>query len=213
MRRGTLAVALLLAVLYPVPSPAEGAPESGASGVSAAAAEGEAAASDGAAEGGEKAAKAADEASQDGEAAEPSPEASGDEAASDESGASGDAEEASGDESGAPEEAAADDSEGGGGSGERESFFTPFVDYASNVRTQFLTGLNGMLTCPADPVMATVNPPKAFDKAGYPRRPLGFGSGVLLMAYRTFTGTLDLALAPGPLPVLSPVPRYHLIPG
>ena len=63
--------------------------------------------------------------------------------------------------------------------------------------------------------MAAANPPKAFDKAtnNYERRTLGFGSGLLLMLYRAFTGTLDLALAPGPLPVLSPVPRYKLIPG
>ena len=61
--------------------------------------------------------------------------------------------------------------------------------------------------------MATVDPPKAFAKAGYERRPLGFFSGILLMAYRSFTGALDLVLAPGPIPVISPVPRYKVIPG
>jgi hypothetical protein len=87
-------------------------------------------------------------------------------------------------------------------------------EYAESVRTRVLTGLNGLVTAPADPVMATVEPPKAFAKAGYLRRPLGFASGVLLMLYRAFSGAVDLGFAPMPeLPVVSPVPRYKAIPG
>jgi hypothetical protein len=89
-----------------------------------------------------------------------------------------------------------------------------FVDYALGVKTSALTGLNGIVTAPADPVAATINPPKAFDKGGYVRRPLGFGSGFLQMLYRTFQGCVDLGLAVVPgIPVVSPVPRYKLIPG
>jgi hypothetical protein len=86
--------------------------------------------------------------------------------------------------------------------------------YFDSVRTRVLTGTNGILTAPADPVMATVRPPKALEKASYGRYPLGFGSGFLLMLYRTFSGVVDVGFAPIPaLPVVSPVPRYKLIPG
>src|SRR5262245_37449868 len=88
------------------------------------------------------------------------------------------------------------------------------VAYLLSVKTRMLTGLNGIATAPADPVMATVNTPKAFAKAGYVRRPLGFASGCVLMAYRTFSGAVDLGFSAIPgLPVVSPVPRYKLIPG
>jgi len=195
-------MALLLAVLFPVPSPAADPGASGEESEASAATSGEEAAS-----------KPVAEADEEGAAEERSEASASDEseASSDESEASSDESEASGEESEKPAaEASADE-----GEGEEESAFASLAEYGRNVRTQFLTGLNGMLTSPADPVMAAVNPPKAFDKASYTyeRRTLGFGSGILLMFYRAFTGTLDLALAPGPLPVLSPVPRYKLIPG
>jgi hypothetical protein len=173
MRRWAFAAALLVAVLFPIPSHADEATGSG------------------------------DEA-----------EAAATPAAEDEAATPEDAPEASEDEA-PPEERAAGKAEASEGEDKQEAepFFAPLLEYGSNVSTQFLTGLNGLLTWPADPVMATVEPPKALEKAGYGRRPLGFGSGVLLMLYRSFTGTLDLALAWGPLPVLSPVPRYKLVPG
>jgi hypothetical protein len=91
---------------------------------------------------------------------------------------------------------------------------TALDDYLASVGKRFLTGLNGLVTGPADPPMATLEPPKALDKAGYARRPLGFASGILLMGYRTLTGAVDFALFLVPkMPVLSPVPRYKLIPG
>ena len=91
---------------------------------------------------------------------------------------------------------------------------TAWDDYLTSVSERFLTGLNGLITAPADPPMATVTPPKALDKAGYVRRPLGFASGILLMGYRTLTGAVDFGLALVPkMPVVSPVPRYQVIPG
>ena len=107
-----------------------------------------------------------------------------------------------------PEEAAAAEEE------QDEEEPTAWDEYLASVGERFLTGLNGLVTAPADPPMATVEPPKALDKAGYVRRPLGFASGILLMGYRTLTGAVDFGLAPFPkLPVLSPMPRYHVIPG
>ena len=89
-----------------------------------------------------------------------------------------------------------------------------WAEHLDSMRARVLTGANGIATAPADPVMATVEPPKALDKASYGRYPLGFASGSLQMLYRTFLGVVDLGLAPIPaLPVLSPVPRYKLIPG
>ena len=91
---------------------------------------------------------------------------------------------------------------------------TAWDEYLTSVSERFLTGLNGLLTAPADPPMATVEPPKALEKAGYVRRPLGFASGILLMGYRTLTGAVDFGLALVPkMPVVSPVPRYQVIPG
>jgi hypothetical protein len=115
-----------------------------------------------------------------------------------------------------PEEAAAEPDEAEEGEEAEAEDEEPswFAEYAGSVRTRALTGLNGLATAPADPVMATVEPPKAFAKASYLRRPLGFGSGVLLMLYRAFSGAVDLGLAIVPeLPVVSPVPRFKPIPG
>jgi len=116
----------------------------------------------------------------------------------------GDAEEAEPE----PEESAAAEHE------DDEEEPTAWDDYLTSVSERFLTGLNGLLTAPADPPMAAVEPPKALDKAGYVRRPLGFASGILLMGYRTLTGAVDFGLALVPkMPVVSPVPRYQVIPG
>jgi hypothetical protein len=136
-----------------------------------------------------------------GEAAAPAPAA----AAGGEEAAEPEAAEESG-------EGAAEDS--GEEAAEEEEEPGAWFEYYDSMRTRVLTGLNGIATAPADPVMATVDTPKALDKAGYARWPLGFASGALLMLYRTYLGAMDLVLAPIPaIPVLSPVPRYKLIPG
>ena len=135
-----------------------------------------------------------------------------DEVADDEGSGEASSEAATADEGGAveaePEEEAAAKQE------EDEEEATAWDEYKASVGERFLTGLNGLVTAPADPPMATVEPPKALDKAGYVRRPLGFASGILLMGYRTLTGAVDFGLAFVPkLPVVSPVPRYKVIPG
>jgi hypothetical protein len=120
------------------------------------------------------------------------------------------------DEESGAEEAAAQEAEGAEAEEEEAEDEEPgfWAEHLESMRTRFLTGANGIATAPADPVMATVEPPKALEKASYGRYPLGFASGTLLMLYRTFLGAVDLGLAPIPaFPVLSPVPRYKLIPG
>ena len=97
---------------------------------------------------------------------------------------------------------------------EEEEEPTAWDEYVDSVVERVLTGANGLVTSPADPPMATVDPPSALEKAGALRRPLGFASGILLMGYRAFMGVVDFSLALVPeMPVVSPVPRYKLIPG
>jgi hypothetical protein len=76
---------------------------------------------------------------------------------------------------------------------------TAYVRYVGNT---WMTGLNGILTCPADPVMAAIEmEPHA----------LGVVAGLAQMPYRAVMGALDLVLAPVPfLPMLSPEPRFKL---
>jgi len=117
-----------------------------------------------------------------------------------------DAEEA---EEAEPEEAAQGEEEE-----EEEEEPSAWDYYLMSVGERFLTGLNGIVTAPADPPMAAIDPPEELEKAGYARHPLGFASGILLMGYRTLTGAVDFALFLVPkMPVLSPVPRYQVIPG
>ena len=80
-----------------------------------------------------------------------------------------------------------------------------------------LAGLNGFITWPADPVMMVIHVSEAFEDA--PLAPvtgrfLGLGGGLLLGVYRLTMGVLDIAFQPLPfMPMLSPVPRYKVIPG
>jgi hypothetical protein len=80
-----------------------------------------------------------------------------------------------------------------------------------------LAGFNGLLTFPADPVMATVDPLEDFDDFwGAPVTPhaLGFFQGTFLMLYRATMGALDIAFFPfWVFPTLSPEGRYEVIPG
>ena len=139
-----------------------------------------------------------------------------DEGAEDEGGAQTSSEPAKADAGGGEAEEAEPESEESAAAEpeEDEEEATAWDEYLASVSERFLTGLNGLITAPADPPMATVEPPKALDKAGYVRRPLGFASGILLMGYRTLTGAVDFGLAIVPkMPVVSPVPRYQVIPG
>jgi len=91
------------------------------------------------------------------------------------------------------------------------------ANYVDNVGNRFLTGLNSVLTFPADPVMSTIHPLEEFDSlpgAVVTRYFLGLGQGTLLGVYRLTTGALDLAFAIfTPVAMLSPEPRYQLFEG
>ncbi len=86
------------------------------------------------------------------------------------------------------------------------------AQYWSTVANQAGVGLNGILTAPADPVMSVVQPPKQMiDAPG--GRFLGLFTGTLLSGYRIGMGVFDILLAPLPSLMMSPVPRFKLIPG
>ena len=79
------------------------------------------------------------------------------------------------------------------------------------------SGVNSILTFPADPVMLVVTPPEALeDMPGFPvtGRIVGLFGGTLLGAYRLTAGVYDLAFLPfWVLPTFSPIPRFEVIPG
>lgn len=78
-----------------------------------------------------------------------------------------------------------------------------------------LAGVNGLVTAPADPVMAAISPPEDFED--YPavvRYPLGFLTGTLQMVHRTVMGAFDVLFFPfWVFPTLSPEARYEIMPG
>jgi hypothetical protein len=80
----------------------------------------------------------------------------------------------------------------------------------------FLTGVNGLLTWPADPVCDAIFPPEDFEEfpgkavIGYP---LGLVYGTGLGLYRATTGVIDILLTPlWVVPEVSPTPRFDVIP-
>jgi hypothetical protein len=91
------------------------------------------------------------------------------------------------------------------------------ADYGKHVANTFLAGLNGVITWPADPVMLAIEPTDDMRSlpGGVVTGPMvGFFAGTLQGAFRLFTGTLDVALAPlSFFPMFSIEPRYKLIPG
>ncbi len=89
-------------------------------------------------------------------------------------------------------------------------------DYFSRTGGHFLTGFNGLVTSPADPVMSVVTPPEEYAKlpaGAVTGRFFGMIQGSLMMAYRSSMGLLDMVLSPIPIVILSPEPRYQPIPG
>ncbi|MFQ5416723.1 MAG: hypothetical protein ACE5FL_06705 [Myxococcota bacterium] len=80
-----------------------------------------------------------------------------------------------------------------------------------------LAGLNGIVTAPADPIMAAVQPIEDFEDmwgAPWTSHPIGLLQGTMLMPYRLVMGVLDIAFAPfWVFPTLSPEARYEIIPG
>jgi hypothetical protein len=91
------------------------------------------------------------------------------------------------------------------------------ASYGNDVKTKFLGGTNGVITSFADPVALAVNPTddmKAMPGGVVTGPVTGFFGGLLLGTYRLASGALDQVLAPFYIfPMLSPEPRYKLIPG
>ncbi len=91
-----------------------------------------------------------------------------------------------------------------------------FSDYLKGTANTFLTGVNGVVTTPADPVMGAVSPISEYDSvplAPVLGRFLGVIQGTVLGLYRVTTGVLDMVFAPLPMITLSPEPRYSVVPG
>ena len=90
-----------------------------------------------------------------------------------------------------------------------------FGEYAFGTGQKFLAGLNGIITWPADPVMMTVEGNEVFPDVWQPQvtgRAIGFLAGTLQGVYRLMQGAFDMVLCPFGMPMLSPEPRYTLIP-
>jgi len=91
-----------------------------------------------------------------------------------------------------------------------------FVEYLLNTGNDFVGGFNGILTFPADPVAFTTEGDEVFSELPAPALTgglVGFPAGLLQGLYRAMMGTCDVALAVVPgMPMLSPVPRYKLLP-
>ena len=80
-----------------------------------------------------------------------------------------------------------------------------------------IAATNGLLTAHMDPIMQVVYPPDDFEYVwGYPvtARALGLVSGTAMMVYRLTGAVYDIVVAPFWIfPVLSPEPRFEIIPG
>lgn len=79
----------------------------------------------------------------------------------------------------------------------------------------FLAGVNGLLTFPADPVMDAIHPPKQIQglPGRYTEHLVGFASGLGFGVYRAWMGYVDIALSPlWFLPTLSPQAHWDLLP-
>ncbi len=76
---------------------------------------------------------------------------------------------------------------------------------------------NGLINAPAEPIMQVIYPPDDFEYVwGYQvtARTLGFFSGTAMMIYRLTGAVYDVVVAPFWIfPVLSPEPRWEIIPG
>ena len=91
-----------------------------------------------------------------------------------------------------------------------------FEEYLSDTKNTFLTGLNGVYTMPADPVMSTIEPLEEYrDLPGSVVTSHAFGlfQGTIMGLYRASMGVLDMVFAPLPFVTLSPEPRYVGVPG
>lgn len=81
----------------------------------------------------------------------------------------------------------------------------------------FLIGVNGLITFPADPVMMVVTPSEELeDMPGFPvtGRVAGLIGGTGLGVIRLIGGVYDVVFTPvWVFPSMSPPPRFYLVPG
>ncbi len=94
------------------------------------------------------------------------------------------------------------------------SFATPA---RANGVNNFLAGIIGLLTFPADPVMDVITPPDDYeDLPAFPvtGRIVGFFQGTLLGVYRAHMGVFDIVMSPlWIFPTMSPEARWEIIEG
>ena len=88
-----------------------------------------------------------------------------------------------------------------------------FTDYLGESANTFLTGLNGVITMPMDPVVGGATPVDELESVPVVGHIFGVIQGTMLGLYRVTTGALDMVFAPLPMVTLSPEPRYTVIPG
>lgn len=98
------------------------------------------------------------------------------------------------------------------------NFWDGTVEWSKAVGNRYMVGANSLITFPADPVMDTVKPREEFEELPLadfgPKYVAGLGTGVMLGIYRAGTGAFDVLWAPiTPMKMLSPEPRYTLLPG
>ena len=98
---------------------------------------------------------------------------------------------------------------------EAENWWT---EYGKNVGNRYMVAFNSLITFPADPVMDTVKPREEFEDLPLadfgPKYVAGLGTGVMLGLYRAGTGAFDVLFGwLPPMKMLSPEPRYTLLPG
>lgn len=91
----------------------------------------------------------------------------------------------------------------------------PIDEWALDLVNRTSLGVNGVLTCPADPVLFAVEGDDVFSSFWMPAvtgRFVGFFAGLFQMPYRAMTGAFDVAFAWAPyLRPVSPVPRFKLL--
>ena len=90
------------------------------------------------------------------------------------------------------------------------------ADWLAETGNNLGTGLNGVITFLADPVMDVVEPPKPLAElpaGAVTGRILGFPAGILRGLWRATSGIIDFVFAPLPHTVMSPEPRFSVVPG
>lgn len=112
------------------------------------------------------------------------------------------------------EKVAEESSEGacGGAGAEEAEEPSAFAALMKDRGNQFLAGVTGLATFPADPVMDALEPSKQIQglPGKYTENVVGFAGGFFHGLYRAWMGTLDIVLTPFfVFPTLSPQPNWN----